>query len=274
MIRTRRRVAVDEHAAIGRRHILEARVRRVGAEEQRVAGIREDSYGIILIELRWPAWHIVRIIVIVVSEIDSPPPPAARNEHQRAAIGGHRVEHDQRLDETASAVDVTPGPVALVAVLDILMPAKNDTVVGSLEVSLRQQLVHLVAAEQLRGRHSQPLVRADLEEVRLRAAGPDDPLDDLLSALPAENKMGTVKITRGRQVRRHRLQGLEALPHPRDLPGVEQPLADDKSRLVKLADLVVTQQPWHPYEDRRYPQIPAPCRAGKLSQFALGEDAS
>src|SRR5262245_43392184 len=94
-------VAVDEDASILVRLVLEARVRRVWAEEQRVARLRQDRHGIALAQLG-----------AIAFEVDSTPLRATRHELERPAIGRHLVEHDQRLHEAAAAVDVRPRAVA------------------------------------------------------------------------------------------------------------------------------------------------------------------
>jgi hypothetical protein len=120
-------------------------MRGIRAEEQGVARLRRNRHGIFGAEAGRRRGSAVAVGA-VAAEIDTSPLRAARHEQHRPAVDRHFVDHDQRLHEAATAVDVGPGPVALVAMLNVLMPVEDDTVVRAFEVCLIQQLIHRVAS--------------------------------------------------------------------------------------------------------------------------------
>ncbi len=133
--------------------VFETRVCRVRTEEQGVARLRKYRDRIFLVKLGRCGVAIVRVVVVVIAEVDPPPVRTCRDEHERTAVLCHLVDGDQRLHVTAGAVDVVPGPGALVAVLYVLVPVERDAVVRALEMRLAKQLIHATAAEELRRRH-------------------------------------------------------------------------------------------------------------------------
>src|SRR6185503_7665964 len=224
-------VTVDEDASVLVRRVLEARVCRVRTEEQRVTGLRQDGHGI----------GLAKRGALVGFEVDSSPFRAARHELERTAVGRHLVEHDQRLHEAAAAVDVRPGAVAFVAMLDVLMPAEYDAVVRALEVDLAQKMVHRAVVEQLRTRSGQSRVAADVEQVTLASAGPDDALNDLSIGAAAEHEIRSAMQRGFGESARDSLELVEARSHARDLVGAEQRSADDPAELEEVVDLIGAQ---------------------------------
>jgi len=169
------------------------------------AGLRQDRHGLAFAELG----------ASLVLEVDASPLRAARHELQWPAIGRHLVEHDQRLHEAAATIDVRPGSVAFVAMLDVLMPAEHDAVVRPLEVRLAQEMVHRVVGQQLGTWTRQARVTADVEQVVLAAAGPHDALNDLPIGPAAEDEIRS-SVQRGfRQPACYALELVEARPHAR-----------------------------------------------------------
>jgi len=74
----------------------------------------------------------------MITEVDSTPGSTARYELQWPAVCRHIIKRNKCLHETATAIDVRPSTVPLVAMLDVLVPAEYDPVIGSLEVRLAQ----------------------------------------------------------------------------------------------------------------------------------------
>lgn len=194
----------------------------VRAEEQSVAGLRGNSDGILPSEAPESVCRPAEPVVTAVAEIDSPPLRTARDEEDRTTVGRHLVEHDHRLYEASAAVDVGPGSIALVAMPNVLMPVEHDTIARALEMGLAQQMIHRVTVQQLRAGHGQARIAADLEQIGLTAAGPDDTSDDLGTVLFPEHEVRAAMQPGPGQRARDRFESVEAQPHSRNLVGAEQ----------------------------------------------------
>ena len=150
-----------------------------------------------------------------------------RQELQRPVVRTHVVDREQRLYIGAATVQVTPGPRSLVPVLDILVPVEGHAVTGHLEVRLTEQLLAVVAAEQLERGPDQPRVGAERQQRRLRTARPNDPLHHDFVAAVGEDETRTVVVLRAAQPLRRGVQPLERGAHRREFRSAEESRQQD-----------------------------------------------
>ena len=102
-------------------------------------------------------------------------------------------------------------------------------------------MVHRAVVEQLRRRSGQSRVAADVEQVALASAGPDDALNDLPIGAAAEHEIRSAMQRGFGQSARDPLELVEARSHAGDFASAEQRSTEDPAELEELVDLIGTE---------------------------------